>query len=55
MKRFIPLIMVVQALLNAADAVSCLVVYPVLPGRCLSLVSSKRMEEKEGTLCPWHD
>lgn len=41
-----------QALLTSDDPVSCLVVYTVLPGQCLSLVLFKRMEEEEETLCP---
>lgn len=43
----------VQAFSNSDDTGSCLVVYPVLLGQCLSLILFKRMEE-EGTLCPWH-
>lgn len=41
-----------QALLTSDDTVSCLVVYTVLRGQCLSLVLFKRMEEEEETLCP---
>lgn len=44
-----------QTLLNSDDSISSLVVYTVLLGQYSSLVLFKKMEEGEGTLCPWHD